>query len=195
MQLTTSGALPVGTVNVAYNAAITAAGGASPYTFALQGGSLPSGLSLASTGFISGTPKAPGTSSFGVQVTDSNGINVGGQFTITILPAPLTLSGGGGGGGTVGAPLSITFTGFGRRTALQLQHQRIDPSGHDAERRHPFRDADRGGQLQAPRGPLGYDHDHGHAAERAGGELRRLLAPLDVPERSFSSYRPDGSRV
>ena len=54
----TSTALPNGTMNSAYSAPVTAAGGKTPYTFSLAAGSvLPSGLSLnPSTGVISGTP-------------------------------------------------------------------------------------------------------------------------------------------
>jgi hypothetical protein len=112
VQLTTpGGGLPNGTVNVAYAAYLSASGGASPYIYSIQGGSLPAGLSMADYGYISGTPKTPGVFPFGVQVTDTNGVNTSGQFSITILPGPLTLSGGGS--GTVGTQLSIAFSGSG----------------------------------------------------------------------------------
>jgi len=112
----TGGGLPNGTVGVVYAAFISATGGATPYTFSLLGGGLPAGLSLASSGFISGTPTTPGRNSFGVQVTDSGGVTSSGQFSITILPGPLSLGGGvsgTGSSGTVGTPLNIVFTGAG----------------------------------------------------------------------------------
>src|SRR4029450_657240 len=68
----TTTSLPVGVVSAAYSATLVAAGGTTPYTWAVTVGTLPAGLSLnASTGAISGIPTTPGTSSITVQVTDS----------------------------------------------------------------------------------------------------------------------------
>ena len=64
--------LPVGQMGTAYQATLAASGGTTPYSWSLASGSLPGGLSLNSTsGVISGTPSASGTSSFTVQVMDS----------------------------------------------------------------------------------------------------------------------------
>jgi hypothetical protein len=63
--------LPSGTVNTAYSQTLAATGGVAPYTWTQTGGTLPAGLTLASTGMISGTPTATGTSSFTVQAADS----------------------------------------------------------------------------------------------------------------------------
>ena len=111
VQVNTTSPLPNGTVGVPYLATVSAQGGATPYTFGLQGGSFPPGLTLAPTGFISGTPKTPGPFTFGIQVTDFNGVTNSGTFGVIILPAPLSLIGGGS--GTVGTPLSIVFSGAG----------------------------------------------------------------------------------
>src|SRR5208283_3545110 len=63
--------LPAGTLNVAYSATLSATGGQPPYTWSTSG-SLPAGLTLsASTGVISGTPSAAGTSNFTATVRDS----------------------------------------------------------------------------------------------------------------------------
>ncbi len=62
---------PAGTVGVSYSTTLAAAGGVTPYTWTLQSGSLPAGLSLNSAGVIAGTPSAGGTSTFTVQVADS----------------------------------------------------------------------------------------------------------------------------
>ena len=52
---------------------LAASGGTTPYTWSITVGSLPLGLTLASsTSAISGTPTGTGTSTFTVQVTDAN---------------------------------------------------------------------------------------------------------------------------
>lgn len=67
----TTTSLPDGTVGTAYSQTLGAAGGTAPYTWTITG-SLPAGLSLnASTGAITGTPSAAGTSSFTAVVTDA----------------------------------------------------------------------------------------------------------------------------
>lgn len=49
--------LPAGTVGTEYNYTLTAAGGVPPYTYGVNSGTLPTGLSLnASSGLISGIP-------------------------------------------------------------------------------------------------------------------------------------------
>lgn len=59
-----------GLVGLPYSADLQAAGGVQPYTWSLSSGALPVGLELNSvTGAIYGTPTAPGTSGFTVQVT------------------------------------------------------------------------------------------------------------------------------
>ena len=50
-----SGALPGGSTGSVYSQTITASGGTGPYTFAVSSGSLPTGLSLASGGALTGT--------------------------------------------------------------------------------------------------------------------------------------------
>ncbi len=67
----TTASLPSATQNVAYTTTLAASGGASPYTWSIASGSLPSGLSLnPSTGVITGTPTPIGTASFAVRATD-----------------------------------------------------------------------------------------------------------------------------
>lgn len=76
--------LPNGSLNLAYGAALAATGGATLYSWSIASGSLPPGLSLASTGMISGVPSATGTSSFTVQVTDSASLMATQALSITI---------------------------------------------------------------------------------------------------------------
>ena len=105
--------LPTGTVGVVYTGFIFGSGGTGSYTFSLGGGSLPGGLTLSSGGFISGTPKTPGRFSFSVAVTDSAGATASGGFSITILPAPLNITGGPVGPVPTGTPIAIAFGGTG----------------------------------------------------------------------------------
>ncbi|HNG34653.1 MAG TPA: putative Ig domain-containing protein, partial [Blastocatellia bacterium] len=65
--------LPIAPVGQSYSQTLTASGGTGPYQFALVGGTLPAGLSLAANGTLSGTPTVANTSVFTVQATDANG--------------------------------------------------------------------------------------------------------------------------
>lgn len=76
--------LPAATAGAAYSQAVTATGGASPYKFAVTSGSLPGGLSLSTTGTISGTPTAAGTGSFTITATDSNGVTGSLAYTLAV---------------------------------------------------------------------------------------------------------------
>ena len=85
--------LPTGSVGGSYTATVTATGGIAPYTWALASGSLPAGLSLASSSTasatISGTPTTKGTSTFTLSVTDGGGLKATSPtLTITINAAP-----------------------------------------------------------------------------------------------------------
>ncbi len=61
-----------GKKNTAYSQTMTASGSTSPYTFAKTSGSLPSGISLSSSGVLSGTPTATGTFTFTVTATSTS---------------------------------------------------------------------------------------------------------------------------
>ena len=79
--------LPNGAVNVSYNATLTADGGAVPYTWSIDKGALPAGLSLdPGTGIVAGVPTASDDYSFTAKVSD-NSTPVKSdkqQYTITI---------------------------------------------------------------------------------------------------------------
>jgi putative Ig domain-containing protein len=64
----TSVAPPSGSVGVAYSFQFTAAGGSGSYTFTSTG-TLPNGLTLSSSGLLSGTPTTDQTATFSVCVT------------------------------------------------------------------------------------------------------------------------------
>ena len=75
LAISTSPTLPQATQNAAYQAILATSGGTGPYTWNLTGGSnLPSGLTLSSSGEITGTVSssvAVGNYSFTVEATDS----------------------------------------------------------------------------------------------------------------------------
>jgi hypothetical protein len=58
---------------LSYNQQLEATGGTGGYTWLLEGGSLPAGITLAPSGVISGIPVAPGTSNFRIRATDAAG--------------------------------------------------------------------------------------------------------------------------
>jgi hypothetical protein len=64
--------LVAGQVGVMYHQQITAAGGTAPYTWTISEGSLPPGMTLSSSGVLSGVPSTPGQYSFVITVTDAN---------------------------------------------------------------------------------------------------------------------------
>ena len=67
----TTSSLSSGLVGTTYSATLAASGGASPYTWSITTGSLPSGLTLSPAGTITGTPAVAGTSTFTVQARDA----------------------------------------------------------------------------------------------------------------------------
>ncbi len=71
-----------GTADTAYSQSLaSASGGTSPYTYTVASGSLPTGITLASNGTLSGTPTAGGTFNFTVTATDSS--TGTGPFSVT----------------------------------------------------------------------------------------------------------------
>ena len=86
--------LPSGTVGTAYIQTVSAANGTTPYTFGLASGSLPAGLTLSTSGVISGTPATAGTSTFGIQVTDGSSPteSATASFSIAVNGAPMTIT-------------------------------------------------------------------------------------------------------
>src|SRR5579871_690969 len=83
----TTNSLPSGTVGTPYSQTIAAVNGTTPYTFGVATGTLPAGLTLSTSGVISGTPTAAGSSTFGIQVTDSSSPagSATTSFSITVI--------------------------------------------------------------------------------------------------------------
>lgn len=93
--ITTTSPLPAGQVGSVYSQTIAVSGGLSPFTFSVTSGTLPAGLSLNSTtGAITGTPTAYGTSNFTIKVVDSSdpAQSASQAFALTIAPAPVIVT-------------------------------------------------------------------------------------------------------
>ena len=93
----TSSSLAQATSGIAYNQSLTASGGTTPYTWIISPNSsngLPSGLSLSSSGQITGTTLASGFSkAITFRVTDAIGVYREATFTLSVV-AGLTLTAG-----------------------------------------------------------------------------------------------------
>ncbi len=90
--------LPAGTIASAYSQPVTASGGTAPYTFTITAGALPTGLTLAANGTLSGTPTASGSFTFTITATDAStgtGPYTGARsYTVSIAtPASVTWTG------------------------------------------------------------------------------------------------------
>jgi Subtilase family/Putative Ig domain len=92
--------LPGGQVGVAYSTTLAATGGTPPYAWTLTNGTLPSGLSLASSGAITGTPTASASNvALTFKVTDSGNPAQSTTANLSLTIAAAASSGGGGHGG------------------------------------------------------------------------------------------------
>ena len=87
-----STSLPAGKPNKSYSATLNATGGTSPYSWIITNGALPSGISLSSSGVISGKTAASGTTSLTFQVTDSSSTPQTQTTTLSLVIAPTALA-------------------------------------------------------------------------------------------------------
>ncbi|MCW5645718.1 MAG: putative Ig domain-containing protein, partial [Sphingopyxis sp.] len=87
--------LPSGTVGVLYSAILTTDGGVAPYAYSVTAGSVPTGLTFAPDGRLSGTPVAAGNFSFTVTAQDSSGApgpySASRAYTVAIAPPAIEL--------------------------------------------------------------------------------------------------------
>jgi large repetitive protein len=111
----TTTSLSQGTVNTSFSATLSATGGSGTYTWTVTSGNLPAGLTLSTSGQITGTPTTAGITSFTVQAADSESTPQtgtqplklaisGGTLAITSLPLP---------GGQVGQAYGFTLAASG----------------------------------------------------------------------------------
>jgi hypothetical protein len=109
LRVISSGALAQGSTGIDYTSQLLFAGGVPPRTWSMGTGSLPPGLSLSTSGVISGKPTQVGTFTFTVQLADSAPTTVTSQpMQITVVPGPLVIETTGDlTAGTVSAPYSF----------------------------------------------------------------------------------------
>jgi hypothetical protein len=115
----TTTSLPNGTVGVPYSRPVQATGGSGTFTWTISAGNLPANVILdPATGVISGTPTAPGTSSFTVRVADTGGQSDTQPLSITITAIP-----------PPGTPPDIKTTTLPQGTVNQPYHHPVDATG------------------------------------------------------------------
>jgi len=134
--------LPSATQNAAYQDTLTAQGGAPPYIWTLASGSLPSGLTLASSGTITGSLASSvttGNYSFTATATDSNLATSSATLTLPVY-APtgaecnnIIFNAADGSGPLV--PINDLGTGYYlgvEEGGLYANGSNVRPAGHDA---------------------------------------------------------------
>ncbi|HVP46238.1 MAG TPA: putative Ig domain-containing protein, partial [Bryobacteraceae bacterium] len=112
----TTTSVPAGEVTAPYSVTLTETGGTGPaFAWSLASGSLPSGVTLASsTGVISGTPTQAGTFPFSVQVTDSLSVTSASQsLSLAVIAGPGITTGATLPSGAASAPYSATLAASG----------------------------------------------------------------------------------
>jgi uncharacterized delta-60 repeat protein len=88
----TLSSLPSGTAGTAYNQTVTVSPSGGSYTFAVTGGSLPPGLSLATGSAITGTPTQAGTFNFTITATGPGSCTGSRAYSLVIQCPAITLS-------------------------------------------------------------------------------------------------------
>ena len=108
--------LPNGLSNVSYEQALTISGGAGPYEFMQLAGSLPPGISLSTSGVLSGTPTTAGTYHFTLLATDaSSGCGSVRDYTLAIESCSVSFVPSALPDGTVSKEYSVSLTPEGGR--------------------------------------------------------------------------------
>jgi len=113
----TPSAVPNATMGQVYSQSITASGGVAPYSYSVDSGALPAGMTLSSSGLLSGSPAAGGAFNFAIKATDSSGGS--GPFSGTMAYSM-----------TVAAPtITVTPSTLASPTTGQAYSQTLTASG------------------------------------------------------------------
>lgn len=119
--------LPVAPLLVSYAAAVTASGGAAPYSYSISG-MLPPGVTFSSSGTFGGAPAAPGDYAVRIAATDAQNRSISRAYVIsvprglTILPETLPSA-------TAGAAFNATFSAVGGSAPYQWASEGSLPAG------------------------------------------------------------------
>jgi len=132
----TTTSLPSGIVSLPYSTTLGASGGVKPYTWCVLGSNgmcdpsqalLPPGLTMNSSGVISGTPTTPNSYPFTVQVTDSGS---GSQQEVVSAPLTIVITAGLGNSNLSGS-YAFTFSGYNKGTFVVMAGSFVtDGEGH-----------------------------------------------------------------
>jgi hypothetical protein len=112
----TADAPPSAQIGTSYSYTFVASGGSPSPTYTLSSGSLPAGLSLASSGVLYGTPTTAGNSTFTVAATNASGTLTSSSTTITTsstVTPPTSFGAASPTSGTVGTSYSYSFVANG----------------------------------------------------------------------------------
>ncbi|MBI5084638.1 MAG: putative Ig domain-containing protein [Acidobacteria bacterium] len=113
LTITTPAQLPNAAVGVQYAHSLAASGGTPPYLWTLAAGAVPPGLTLASSGLISGTPSSPGAFTMVVRVTDNLALSTTQTFSLTVGSGLAIATAPGLPNGVPGVAYSQTLTAVG----------------------------------------------------------------------------------
>lgn len=106
--------LPTPTIGVAYSVQMSTTGGDAPYSYSLgAGGEFPPGLSLSTSGLVSGTPTQSGTHSFTVNVSDASAVTASKSYSVDIPAPALDMSPDNAVTGTETVAYNLVFSGSG----------------------------------------------------------------------------------
>ncbi|MBI1761527.1 MAG: putative Ig domain-containing protein [Acidobacteria bacterium] len=105
----TLSSLPNGVAGVPYNQTLTVTPSGT-YSYALAGGTLPSGLSLGNDGSLTGTPSAAGSFNFTVKAQSANGCLATQAYAVSISCPTITINPASLPGGVVGTAYSQTVS-------------------------------------------------------------------------------------
>ena len=107
--------LPSATQGTAYTQQLSGSGGTAPYVFTVTSGALPPGLTMPSSGLISGTPTTAGATAFTVRGTDASGCFQERPYVLSVAAPVPTLAQW----GMIGLTALLSLAGF---AALRRQH-------------------------------------------------------------------------
>ncbi len=115
LAITTTSPLPDGFLQTSYSQQLSASGGTSPYSWVVLFGTFPPGLSLSSSGLLSGVPTQTGEFVFTVRVSDQLNRLDSRQFSLTIraTQTPLSITTSSLPEGTVGQTYSAALSATG----------------------------------------------------------------------------------